>query len=270
MFRIGDFSKLAQVSVRMLRYYEKQGLLTPAKVEGSNGYRYYTAAQLEEVGKIKKLQSMGFSLTIIKEIIAKVNSEAIVPYFEERKLAIEKELAQVAAQQKLLQQFEENWENSTRKISYHVVKKILPSRKIMRIRRVLPDFTVEGELWQELYQEFLAQQVKFADPMLGVTIFHDKEYREQEVDIEIQSSIIGDYKDTEQVQFLEVAEIPVVSVTFRGSFEQMPEVMQSLAEWIEIHELQMTGQMLNISHVSPAQDPDPANWVTEACILIKE
>ncbi len=39
MFRIGEFSKLTQVSVRMLRYYDETGILTPAEVDKWTGHR---------------------------------------------------------------------------------------------------------------------------------------------------------------------------------------------------------------------------------------
>ena len=41
MFRIGEFSRLAMVSVRMLRHYDEIGLLTPNTVDTYTGYRYY-------------------------------------------------------------------------------------------------------------------------------------------------------------------------------------------------------------------------------------
>ncbi len=41
MFRIGEFSKLVQVSIRMLRYYDEVGLLTPAEVDKWTGHRLY-------------------------------------------------------------------------------------------------------------------------------------------------------------------------------------------------------------------------------------
>ena len=44
MFTIGDFAQLGRVSVRMLRHYDAVGLLLPAHVDPSSGYRYYTAA----------------------------------------------------------------------------------------------------------------------------------------------------------------------------------------------------------------------------------
>jgi DNA-binding transcriptional MerR regulator len=40
MFKIGDFSRVAQISVRMLRHYDKLGLLTPSHTDRFTGYRY--------------------------------------------------------------------------------------------------------------------------------------------------------------------------------------------------------------------------------------
>ena len=41
MFKIGEFSRLTQVSVRMLRYYDETGLLKPAHIDPWTGYRLY-------------------------------------------------------------------------------------------------------------------------------------------------------------------------------------------------------------------------------------
>ncbi|MEZ4832447.1 MAG: MerR family DNA-binding transcriptional regulator [Caldilineaceae bacterium] len=46
MLKIGEFSKLAQVSVKTLRYYAELGLLKPDWVDRYTGYRYYTLQQL--------------------------------------------------------------------------------------------------------------------------------------------------------------------------------------------------------------------------------
>ena len=39
MFKIGEFSKLTQISIRMLRYYEETGILKPAQIDKFTGYR---------------------------------------------------------------------------------------------------------------------------------------------------------------------------------------------------------------------------------------
>ena len=52
MLRIGEFSKLAKTSIKMLRYYDKIGLLKPSMIDGATKYRYYSEEQLETVRQI--------------------------------------------------------------------------------------------------------------------------------------------------------------------------------------------------------------------------
>ena len=52
MLKIGDFSKLSRVSIRMLRHYDDIGLLKPAEIDEFTGYRYYQEEQLFTIGRI--------------------------------------------------------------------------------------------------------------------------------------------------------------------------------------------------------------------------
>jgi len=62
MFSIGEFSRLARVSCRLLRYYGELGLIEPAHTDMSTGYRYYTAMQLPKLNRILVLKDLGLSL----------------------------------------------------------------------------------------------------------------------------------------------------------------------------------------------------------------
>ena len=62
MFRIGDFSRIARVSARLLRFYDELGLFAPAHADPQTGYRSYTMAQLVELNRITVLKELGFSL----------------------------------------------------------------------------------------------------------------------------------------------------------------------------------------------------------------
>ena len=64
MFRIGDFSRIARVSARLLRFYDEIGLLAPAHADPQSGYRFYTVEQLERLNRITVLKDLGFSLGI--------------------------------------------------------------------------------------------------------------------------------------------------------------------------------------------------------------
>ena len=59
MFRIGEFSQIARVSGRLLRYYDSIGLLRPVRTDPQTGYRYYSAAQLGELNRILALKELG-------------------------------------------------------------------------------------------------------------------------------------------------------------------------------------------------------------------
>src|SRR5581483_10239178 len=60
MFRIGEFSKIARVSGRLLRYYDEIGLLSPQSIDPETGYRYYSARQLPRLNRILVLKELGY------------------------------------------------------------------------------------------------------------------------------------------------------------------------------------------------------------------
>src|SRR5580658_1515554 len=74
MFKIGDFSRIARVSCRLLRYYDELGLLRPAIVDRSSGYRFYSAAQLQQLNRILVLRELGLSLDQIAKAVSKTVS----------------------------------------------------------------------------------------------------------------------------------------------------------------------------------------------------
>lgn len=70
--RIGELASRAGVSVRSLRYYEEQELLTSTRSTG--GQRRYTAADVERVTLIQRLYAAGLSSRTITELLPCVYS----------------------------------------------------------------------------------------------------------------------------------------------------------------------------------------------------
>ncbi len=69
MFRIGEFSRIAQVSGRLLRYYDEIGLLSPNFTDPETGYRYYSAQQLPRLNRILVLKELGLSLEQVARLL---------------------------------------------------------------------------------------------------------------------------------------------------------------------------------------------------------
>lgn len=266
MFRIGEFSRLSTTSVRMLRHYDKIGLLTPHLVDPESDYRYYQASQLGSVNKIKQLQELGFSLALIKEMLTQ--QEVPNRYFEIRQQEVAEELEQLKRQQLLVASASKIMQKENHLSAYHVVEKVIPKREVISVRQIISSYQDEGSLWEILSNEAQKQAVKPTTPPFGLTLYHGDEYQEQDNDTEVQSAITGAFVDTARACFKAVPETLVASVTFSGGYDQLPDVAEAVATWMEINHYHLTGPMFNIFHVSPSDSPRPEDWVTEACYQI--
>ncbi len=69
MIKIGDFSKLSQVSIKALRYYDEMELLKPISVDRFTSYRYYSVSQLPRLNRILALKDLGLSLEQIGQVL---------------------------------------------------------------------------------------------------------------------------------------------------------------------------------------------------------
>jgi DNA-binding transcriptional MerR regulator len=76
-YKIGDFSRLTNLSIRTLRYYDEIGILKPEYVDPYSGYRYYTDKNLDEVRSITFLKQLSFSLEEIAQYKDSLSSEIL-------------------------------------------------------------------------------------------------------------------------------------------------------------------------------------------------
>ncbi len=67
MLKIGDFSKLSRISIRMLRHYDELGLIVPQSINSNNNYRYYGEEQLQTGSMTMNMYSMDlcFAFTML-------------------------------------------------------------------------------------------------------------------------------------------------------------------------------------------------------------
>lgn len=95
MIPIGDFARLGDVSLRMLRHYDRIGLLVPAHVDPWTGYRSYGADQLSRLHRLVALKDLGFTLAQVGELLdGAVDAGTLRRLLEEREAALEREHAE--------------------------------------------------------------------------------------------------------------------------------------------------------------------------------
>jgi MerR family transcriptional regulator, copper efflux regulator len=66
---IGQLAKRGGVGIDTVRYYERNGLLTP-DTRLTSGYRRYSELELARLRFIRRAQALGFTLKEIKELLA--------------------------------------------------------------------------------------------------------------------------------------------------------------------------------------------------------
>ncbi len=186
MYKIGELSKLCNISVKTLRYYDAEGLLIPDEIDKFTGYRYYSASKLEDCYRIIALKELGFSLDEIRvQLTANDNekiSEALNLKIDELKLLIEtteKQLKKIESIKKNLVEGEQKMFNiiirETDDIRVAFVRKNYFSKSsaiidIERIRNDLPKTTVGKR---------------------NVVINYEIEYKEQNFDLASCVEIVG-------------------------------------------------------------------------------
>ena len=148
---------------------------------------------------------------------------------------------------------------------YNVTLKTLPERYVASVRQVIPSYRQEGMLWEMLYQETGPQKVRPAAPAYALAIFHDEGYKESDVDVEIQTAVMGTYEDTEHVIFKKADSILMASSTYKGSYEHITAVNEAVANWIQENGYELEGSSFCIYHLGPCDTTDPEEMVTEVC-----
>ncbi len=97
MYRIGEFSKMGQVSIKTLRYYDEIDLLKPEEIDILSGYRYYTTRQLVMLHEIQFYRQIGCSLHEIKQLL---EENEMVSILVNRQKEIEERLRELSQQYK--------------------------------------------------------------------------------------------------------------------------------------------------------------------------
>lgn len=77
MYRIGEFARIVDISVRTLRYYDECGVLKPNEIDKFTGYRYYNDKNIAECELIKLLKYVDFTLDEIIVYKDNLNDDAI-------------------------------------------------------------------------------------------------------------------------------------------------------------------------------------------------
>lgn len=269
MFKIGEFSKLTQVSIRMLRYYDETGLLKPSKIDKFTSYRLYATEQIPVLNKIIFLRDLGFNVSEIGIALNNWTDEFIINQLENKYLEIQNRIKAEEDRLSKIELAKKDIRKEKIDINYNVSIKAIPSYQVFSLRRRVPDYYAEGQLWEEM--SVFADENDIPVSNNTFTIYHDMDYKEKDVDIEICAPVAKIGENVNEFVYRNTEAVPIMACTMvYGKFENIAGAYFSFANWLQEHnQYKMSGQSRQIVHQGPWNEKSPDNYLTEIQIPLE-
>ncbi len=248
MFRIGEFSKIAQVSGSQLRYYDEIGLLKPAKIDQWTGYRYYSAAQLSDLNRILALKELGLSLEQIQRMVSDaVSAEELRGMFALKKAQAEQSVRDELARLRLIEARLQQIEGGGSFDEFDIVVKSVEERPYLSLRKMCSSFESARATMFAMHHLLPATVGK---KNLGhfTAIMHSEVYENEAIDLEMGFIIAGKAPPSlrlESGQLMKTRMLAAVETMVTAVRVGFPDASHpcraALASWVESHGYQFAG-----------------------------
>ncbi len=270
MLKISDFSKLAQISIRMLHYYDQLDLLKPIQIDRFTGYRYYSVSQLPRLNRIIALKDLGFSLEQVSKLLDdELTPEQMRGMFKLKKAEVEQ---QVELEQVRLRRLEARLRQIEQEDSmpeYEVVLKRVAAQQIVAIRENIPSISEIGQQCQVRFNELFGWigQAGLTHAGPPFVIYYNPEYTEKNLDAEMAMPVEASSKvKPPQGAAIIMHELAgseaMASVVHNGSYETINLAYAALGHWVENNSYQISGPFREI-YLSMGDAQDGTLPVTE-------
>lgn len=254
MIKIGDFARLAQVSIVTLRHYDEIGLLKPASVDRFTGYRYYSVSQLPRLNRILALKDLGFSLEQIELVLNGLTLNQLHGLLKLRHAEAEQQVAQEQARLARIAARLRQIESEEHMSDYDVVLKIVPSALIAAQRVTIPTNdqvpAYLGPAFGAVYSHIRQHGAKDTGPCLA--IWHQAA---EVLANEVADAAVTIDRAIPAVASVQVYELPqqqVAAAVHHGAFDSFVAVHAAILTWIEANGYRIAGpyREIYINHSS--------------------
>ena len=262
MYKIGDFSKITNLTVKALRYYDEQGLLAPS-YRAENGYRYYDENDYETAQLIVLLRDLDFGIAEIKDVLTSYEDTSDLSYYlEAKRRMIEKRISEDRRMIKKLKEYIKP-QRTVVKTDYDIdIKEIAPIR--VASKRFMGGYHETGAYQEEIYREIEGHA---QGPPLNC--YHTSGYAEI-ADIEVCVPT-GRHVDQNGVITKELPGITAICAVHKGSYDCFHYVYKAAIDYANTHKLQCALPTREIYHKGPGMlfMGNPNKYVTEILIPIR-
>ncbi|MGW6448274.1 MerR family transcriptional regulator [Lentzea sp. NPDC055074] len=265
MFTIGDFAHLGRVSVRMLRHYDAVGLLLPAHVDPSSGYRYYTAAQLQRLNRLIALKDLGLTLDQVRVVLdEKLSVEQLHGMLSLRRAELRQQILADTSRLRRVEARLRAIEREGAMPTDEIVLKSVPAVRVARLTATAASYGPEdiGPVIQPLYPQLFERLGRAGVTPAGHGIATYESIAGDEVLVRAGVTVAV---DPSPAYDFEVVDLPALAeaatIVHRGTMDDVDTSYQAVAAWIEAHGYRQNGLAREV-YLNYGEG-DPADWVTE-------
>ena len=265
LYKIGMFSKMNHVTIKALRFYDDMGVLKPEQIDPYTGYRYYTSDQLPALHKIICLKNMGLTLEEIKHVQNGVSERELL---RNKKLELMKEIAE---QTMKLTQVESYLAGGAIGSDYHIIVKELPEVVVVSMRVTMPNYNAIFHVVPAMGEEMERLNCTCAVPDYCFNIYHDDDYKEEDIDVEICQAVTTIKKDSNILKFKTIPKIDTAAcVLHKGSYDGLPQVYNTVLNWVNKNGFEVIDHARE-SYIDGVWNKDSEkDWLTEIQFPIKK
>ena len=267
MFRIGEFSQIARVSGRLLRYYDSIGLLRPQHIDAQTGYRYYSAGQLQQLNRILALKELGLSLDQVARMLdERVSAAEIRGMLTLKKAELEQSLAEEAARLRHIESRLVQIEQQGSLGDYDVVLKSASAAPLLSTRAIYPKFDDAIAALREIAQAVRAQVAAAARE--NIVVIAHSDFDDEDLDLEIGVTLNRQINKPVRLPSrseLALTELPasgtLATIVRTGPLYQSHLAFGKLGLWMEANSYQIAGPCREVFLDMPFQSlgqGDPA------------
>lgn len=235
MLKIGEFSKLSHLTIKALRFYEKEGLLIPAAIDSWTGYRFYETSQLDRAAKIKAYRQLGLS---IDEIRAIHNGEDVISIFIAKAKALQAQKEDIDCRLSKINHILEDNE-----MKYQVTEKMIPATIVYYSETVLENYS-DSMQWipaQGAECMRLNPGLKCTDPPYEFCEYPDGEHKEKDIQIRHNEAVTAYGVENDNIKFREIPETKVISIFHKGAYDEIGEAYAYIMKYAEENNYKVTG-----------------------------
>lgn len=245
MFTVGDFARLAQVSKRLLRYYDEIGLFAPGHIDAATGYRFYRAEQMSYLNRILALKELGLSLDQIRHTLSDtISTDQLEGMLLLKKAEIEQQLrAELRRIQHIETRLQSIRDDESNKPPNIIVKRI-PDQTVFSVRRAVDDF----EMGMELYGQLQASIPRDPGNGLFFCICHSDEFVAHNLDMELGIIVAKPRREALALPNglllarRELPGAPVMATTIvKGALQTIHLGYAAITKWAGMHGYRLAG-----------------------------